>query len=53
LGADTYLFVEVGAEQPLVVRQAGGVHIPVGAKIMLKYQEGHLHRFDENGKPMR
>jgi len=53
LGADNYLFVEVGSENPLVVRQEGGIHVPVGAKIVLNPREGYLHRFDENGKPLR
>ncbi|MBA3325430.1 MAG: ABC transporter ATP-binding protein [Rhodobacteraceae bacterium] len=53
LGSDNYLFVEVGAEEPILVRQEGKTSIPWGAKIGVRPLEENLHRFDEAGRPMR
>ena len=53
LGSDNFLFVEIGAEQPLVVRQPGKLRIEYGSRVSLQPQAAHLHRFDEAGKPIR
>ncbi|MBP7002714.1 ABC transporter ATP-binding protein [Amaricoccus sp.] len=53
LGSDNYLFVEIGAEEPVLVRQEGKTSIPWGAKIGIRPLEENLHRFDEKGAPMR
>ncbi|KOF22367.1 glycerol-3-phosphate ABC transporter ATPase [Ensifer adhaerens] len=53
LGSDNYLFVDIGAQDPIVVRQAGKRQIPYGTKIGLRPVADHLHRFDERGTPIR
>ncbi|NVK29789.1 MAG: ABC transporter ATP-binding protein [Gammaproteobacteria bacterium] len=52
LGSDNYLFVDIGAEEPLIVRQAGKVEIAVGTEISIRALDEHLHRFDANDKPI-
>ena len=53
LGSDNYLFVDVGSDEPLLVRQSGKLTVPLGAKLGLRPMEGQLHRFDQAGAPMR
>ncbi|MCG5479792.1 ABC transporter ATP-binding protein [Sinorhizobium alkalisoli] len=51
LGSDNYLFVDIGAQEPIVVRQAGKRQIPHGTTVGLR--PAHLHRFDARGAPIR
>ena len=53
LGSDHYLFVEIGSDEPVIVRRPGKATIDVGAKVSLAPQAGHIYRFDANGKPIR
>jgi multiple sugar transport system ATP-binding protein len=53
LGSDNYVFVEVGGAEPMIVRQPGKVTIPLGATVHVRAQEGQMHRFDAEGKPIR
>ena len=53
LGSDTYVFVEIGADEPLIVRCAGNQSMPLGHQLGLVPQPDQLHRFDENGQPIR
>lgn len=53
LGSDTYLFVEIGAAQPLVARQPATVAIQQGSAVALEPRRGHLYRFDTDGRPVR
>jgi multiple sugar transport system ATP-binding protein len=53
LGSDHFLFVEIGSDDPVIVRRPGKANIEVGAKVSLAPQAGHLYRFDANGKPIR
>ena len=53
LGSDTFLFIEIGAEEPVLVRQEGKSPIPYGAKVGIRPIEANLHRFDEKGQPIR
>jgi multiple sugar transport system ATP-binding protein len=52
LGSDNYLFVNVGAEEPLIVRQSGKLKISYGTKVGLRPHNGQVHRFDRNGAPI-
>jgi len=52
LGSDNYLFVEMGTSEPVIVRQSGKVTVGLGSVVHLAAKEGHLHRFDQNGKPL-
>lgn len=53
LGSDTYLFVEVGSDEPLIVRQPGKVPVKLGEALSLNPIPEHLHRFDADGNPIR
>ncbi|NAZ36174.1 ABC transporter ATP-binding protein [Rubellimicrobium sp. CFH 75288] len=53
LGSDNYLFVDLGAEEPVIVRQPGKVAIHEGAVVTLRPKAGMLHRFDEDGLPVQ
>jgi multiple sugar transport system ATP-binding protein len=53
LGSDNYLFVEVGSDEPLIVRQEGKLAIKVGATVSLSPKPGQLHKFDAQGTPIR
>jgi multiple sugar transport system ATP-binding protein len=53
LGSDNYLFVEVGSDEPLIVRQEGKLTRHVGDKVSLSPKAGQIHKFDANGKPIR
>ena len=52
LGSDNYLFVDIGASEPVIVRQAGTLTIPYGTKIGLVPSTSNLHRFNEAGRPI-
>ncbi len=45
LGSDTYLFVDVGLNDPLVVRQSQGARFAVGDMVGLAPSEPHIYRF--------
>jgi multiple sugar transport system ATP-binding protein len=53
LGSDNYLFVDIGSDEPVLVRQEGKTAIPWGAHIGIRPIEENLHRFDAKGVPMR
>ncbi|MBI1170188.1 ATP-binding cassette domain-containing protein [bacterium] len=53
LGSDNYLFVEMGTEEPLIVRQDGKLKVKLGARLQLQPKPGMLHRFDAQGVPIR
>jgi multiple sugar transport system ATP-binding protein len=53
LGSDHFLFVEIGSDEPIIVRRPGKANIAVGAKVSLAPQAGHLYRFDADGQPIR
>lgn len=53
LGSDNYLFVEVGAAEPLIVRRPGKLDARLGDNVHLRPRDGHLHRFDRNDRPIR
>jgi multiple sugar transport system ATP-binding protein len=50
LGSDNYLFVDIGADEPLIVRQPGKLQIKEGTTVAL--HPLHMHRFDGNGAPI-
>ena len=53
LGSDNYLFVEVGSDEPLIVRQEGKLTRKVGDTVSLSPKAGQIHKFDANGTPIR
>jgi len=53
LGSDSYIFVDIGTEEPLIVRQNGTSSKQLGDVLNLApANPGLVHRFDESGKPM-
>jgi multiple sugar transport system ATP-binding protein len=53
LGSDNYLFVDIGTDEPVLVRQEGKTSIPWGATIGIRPIAENLHRFDSEGVPIR
>ncbi|MGV8986572.1 MAG: ABC transporter ATP-binding protein [Cypionkella sp.] len=52
LGSDTYLFVDVGTQDPMIVRQEGKLKVKLGAKLQLSPKPRMLHRFDAKDAPI-
>ncbi|WDR05015.1 ATP-binding cassette domain-containing protein [Devosia rhodophyticola] len=53
LGADSYVYLEMGMEEPVVVRLDGNNNYHSGDVVHVSPMEDKLHRFDEEGKPIR
>jgi multiple sugar transport system ATP-binding protein len=53
LGSDSFVFVDVGAKEPLIARESGKTASSPGQTIQLSPMADHLHRFDAAGKPIR
>ena len=53
LGADTYVYLEMGQEEPVVVRLEGAASYHSGTTLRVSPIEEKIHRFDEAGKPIR
>ena len=53
LGSDTYVFVEIGSDEPLIVRCPGNQPMPLGHNLGLVPQPDQVHRFDAVGRPIR
>jgi multiple sugar transport system ATP-binding protein len=51
LGSDNYLFVDIGSDEPIIVRQGGKAKIALDSIVSLNPQPGRLYKFDANGKP--
>jgi multiple sugar transport system ATP-binding protein len=52
LGADTFIYVDIGAEAPVVVRQPGKSAFAAGTEIALVPKSQEFHLFDEAGRPV-
>jgi len=52
LGSDSYIYVDVGSEEPLIVRQSGTTTKQLGDKLELAPMGDVVHRFDASGKPL-
>ncbi len=50
LGSDHFLFVDIGTDEPLIVRQPGKQKIAMGETLGLLPQASMLHRFDGGGR---
>jgi multiple sugar transport system ATP-binding protein len=54
LGSDNYIFVDIGSEEPIIVREGGTSSFEIGSKVGIRPISQHnLHRFDANGKPIK
>ena len=53
LGSDSFVFVDVGATEPVIVRETGKTASMPGQTIQMSPMGNHLHKFDAAGKPIR
>ena len=53
LGADSYVYLEMGTEEPVVVRLDGANDYKSGDVVHIAPMEDKIHRFDGAGKPIR
>jgi len=52
LGSDSFVYVDVGAPEPIIVRQPGKAAHHAGDVVGLAPKVHELHRFDADGRPM-
>ncbi|MBI1416396.1 MAG: ATP-binding cassette domain-containing protein [Limimaricola sp.] len=52
LGSDHFLFVDVGSDEPLIVRLAGKLDTKLGARVGVQPLEGQMHRFGPDDRPL-
>lgn len=52
LVADSYIYVDVGEDDPIVVRQDGKAFHQPGTTVSISPREDHLYRFDADGRPV-
>lgn len=52
LGADYFLFVDIGTEAPLVVRRDGKAGLPLGTQVALAPEAANIHRFGSDDRPV-
>ncbi len=53
LGADSYVYLEMGTEEPVVVRLDGANNYKSGDTVHIAPMPDKIHRFDAAGKPVR
>jgi multiple sugar transport system ATP-binding protein len=53
LGADSYVYVDIGGTEPIVVRQEGIRHFTPEAPISIAPVPDKVYRFDEAGRPIK
>jgi multiple sugar transport system ATP-binding protein len=51
LGSDSYVYIDIGSDEPMIVRQEGTARHQPGETLGIT-PTGALHRFDAAGKPM-
>jgi multiple sugar transport system ATP-binding protein len=52
LGSDSYIYVDIGSGEPVVVRQPGKASYHSGDQLSFSPRGEMFHRFDEAGSPM-
>ena len=52
LGADSYLYLDVGMEEPMTVREDGTTKFNTGDTVSVRAETGKIHRFGKDGKPV-
>jgi multiple sugar transport system ATP-binding protein len=53
LGSDSYVFLDMNTEEPLIVRLNGTSEFKLDQVIQLSPQKGKVHRFDQTGRPAK
>jgi len=49
LGSDSFLFVDIGTAEPVIVRENGTTKQTLDKTVSISPLEGYVHRFDETG----
>jgi multiple sugar transport system ATP-binding protein len=49
LGSDSYVFIELGSDEPVIVRQSGTTKYGVGDKVAIAPLKGQVHKFNDQG----
>jgi multiple sugar transport system ATP-binding protein len=52
LGSDSYIYVEIGAGEPIVVREEGVTGRKAGERIAIVPDAAQIHRFDAQGRAL-
>ena len=52
LGSDSYIYVEIGAGEPVVVREEGVTGRTAGERVAVVPDEAQIHRFDAEGRAL-
>jgi multiple sugar transport system ATP-binding protein len=52
LGSDSYIYVDIGSTEPVVVRQPGKAEVHAGDSLSFSPRGNMFHRFDDSGKPL-
>ena len=52
LGSDSYIYVDIGTGEPIIVRQEGKSSYHSGDQLSFAPRGDLFHRFDETGKPL-
>lgn len=52
LGSDTYVYIDLGADEPVIIRRPGTAAFLPGATLNISPMPGQSHRFDARGKPL-
>ena len=52
LGSDSYIYVDIGSGEPIVVRQNGKASFHAGDTLGFSPRGNEYHRFDETGRPV-
>ncbi len=53
LGSDSYLFVDIGSNEPVIVRENGTTKVKVDDVVALSPQKDRVHRFNEAGRAIQ
>ncbi len=52
LGADTFVYIDIGQAEPVVVRMSGRSSFLAGDRIELTPKDGTVHLFDDQGRSL-
>src|SRR5688572_13703201 len=52
LGSDSFVYVDIGEKEPVIVRQEGKSNYHSGDQLSFAPKRSEEHRFDESGKPL-
>jgi multiple sugar transport system ATP-binding protein len=50
LGSDSFLFVDIGSAEPVIVRETGTTKHKVDETVSISPMKGYVHRFNEAGR---